>query len=81
VYFEGSTSCYPLINEEEKVRYWRISMDKKIELKIDKNDDSITLQDVINTIQKIQDENPDLDVFFDGDEFAVCSRPKKGGSK
>ncbi len=56
-------------------------MDKKIELKIDKNDDSITLQDVINTIQKIQDENPDLDVFFDGDEFAVCSRPKKGGSK
>ncbi len=56
-------------------------MDKKIILKIDRNDDSITLQDVIDKIQEIQDANPDLDVFFDGDEFAVCSRPKKGGSK
>jgi hypothetical protein len=60
---------------------WRAEMEKKIILKIDKNDDSITLQDVVNKIQEIQDENPDLDVFFDGDEFAVCSRPKKGGSK
>ncbi len=56
-------------------------MEKKIELKIDKNDDSITLSDVVNKIQEIQEKNPDLDVFFDGDEFAVCSRPKKGGSK
>ncbi len=56
-------------------------MDKKIILKIDRNDDSMTLQDVIDKIQEIQDANPDLDVFFDGDEFAVCSRPKKGGSK
>ena len=56
-------------------------MDKKIILKIDKNDDSITLQEVVDKIQEIQDANPDLDVFFDGDEFAVCTRPKKGGSK
>ena len=56
-------------------------MDKKIIMKIDKNDDSITLQDVVDKIQEIQEANPDLDVFFDGDEFAVCSRPKKGGSK
>jgi hypothetical protein len=56
-------------------------MDKKIELKIDRNDSSITLQDVVNKIRELQEENPDLDVFFDGDEFAVCSRPKKGGSK
>lgn len=54
-------------------------MDKKIELKIDKNDDSITLQDVVNKIQELQEKNPDLDVFFDGDEFAVCSRPKNRG--
>jgi hypothetical protein len=60
---------------------WRASMSKKIELKIDRNDDSITLQDVVDKIQEIQDKNPNLDVFFDGDEFAVCSRPKKGGSK
>jgi len=56
-------------------------MDKKIVLKIDRNDNSITLQDVVDKIQEIQEQNPDLDVFFDGDEFAVCSRPKKGGSK
>ncbi len=51
-------------------------MDKKIELKIDKNDESITLKDVVDKIQELQEKNPDLDVFFDGDEFAVCSRPK-----
>jgi len=28
-------------------------------------------------IQEIQRQNPDLDVFFDGDEYAICSRPKK----
>jgi hypothetical protein len=76
-----SNSSKPLISRVKKTTYWRASMDKKIELKIDKDDDSITLQDVVNKIQEIQEANPDLDVFFDGDEFAVCSRPKKGGSK
>ena len=28
-------------------------------------------------IQEIQRQHPDLDVFWDGDEYAVCSRPKK----
>ncbi len=28
-------------------------------------------------IQDIQRQHPDLDVFFDGDEYAVCSRPKE----
>lgn len=64
-----------------KLKLWRALMDKKIILKIDRNDNSITLQDVVDKIQEIQEQNPDLDVFFDGDEFAVCSRPKKGGSK
>ncbi|MFQ6127317.1 MAG: hypothetical protein ACE5QW_00190 [Thermoplasmata archaeon] len=54
-----------------------IVMDKKIHLKIDKNDPSITLKDVLDRIQEIQRENPELEVFFDGDEYAVCSRPKK----
>ena len=52
-------------------------MDKKIHLKIDKNDPSITLKDVLDKIQEIQAKNPDLEVFFDGDEYAVCSRPKR----
>jgi len=54
-----------------------IVMDKKIHLKIDKNDSSITLKDVLDKIQEIQEENPELEVFFDGDEYAVCSRPRK----
>lgn len=54
-----------------------MTMDKKIHLKIDKNDPSITLKDVLDKIQEIQKENPELEVFFDGDEYAVCSRPKK----
>ena len=52
-------------------------MDKKIHLKIDKNDSSITLKDVLDKIQEIQRENPELEVFFDGDEYAVCSRPRR----
>jgi hypothetical protein len=76
-----SNSGKILLARNKKTVYWRASMDKKIELKIDKDDDSITLSDVVNKIQEIQEKNPDLDVFFDGDEFAVCSRPKKGGSK
>ena len=70
----------PYVNENDITSSWRASMQKKIILRIDKNDESITLQDVVNKIQEIQNEHPDLDVFFDGDEFAVCSRPRKGGS-
>ncbi len=51
-------------------------MNKTVELKIDREDNSLTLQDVIEAIQSIQEANPHLDVFFDGDEYAVCSRPK-----
>lgn len=52
-------------------------MDKKIHLKIDKNDSSITLKDVLDKIQEIQEKNPELEVFFDGDEYAVCSRRRR----
>ena len=52
-------------------------VDKKIHMKIDKTDPSITLKDVLDKIQEIQKDNPDREVFFDGDEYAVCSRPKR----
>jgi len=52
-------------------------MEKRIHLRIDPNDESITLRDITLRIQEIQRQNPDLDVFFDGDEYAICSRPKK----
>lgn len=52
-------------------------MAKKIHYKIDRDDKTITLKDVLDRIEEIQRKHPELDVFFDGDEFAVCSRPKK----
>jgi hypothetical protein len=52
-------------------------MKKKILYKIDKKDNSVSLQDVLDKIEELQKKNPDQDVFFDGDEYAVCSRPKR----
>ncbi len=52
-------------------------MEKRIHVKIDRHSD-LTLREVLKRIEEIQAENPDLDVFFDGDEYAICSRPKKG---
>ena len=52
-------------------------MDKKIHKKIDRHDDSITLSDIQDMIEEIQEEHPDREVFFDGDEFAICSRKKE----
>ncbi|MEW5760626.1 MAG: hypothetical protein AB1779_07655 [Candidatus Thermoplasmatota archaeon] len=46
---------------------------KKIWFKISPEDKDITLKDVIDKITKIQEENPDEEVYFDGDEFAICS--------
>ncbi len=45
-------------------------------MRIDRYNPQLTLRDVYDKIREIQRENPDLDVFFDGDEFAICSRPK-----
>lgn len=58
---------------------WALGMenDKRIILRIDPNDESLTLKDIMQRIQEIQRQHPDLDVFFDGDEYAICSRPKE----
>ncbi len=53
-------------------------MGKKIHKKIDRHDESVTLTDIEQMIDRIQRENPDREVFFDGDEFAICSRKKEG---
>lgn len=37
----------------------------------------LTLKDVMRRIREIEAANPDVDVFFDGDEYAICSRPKR----
>lgn len=51
-------------------------MSTRVHVKIDKNSD-MTLREVLKKIQEIQAENPDLEVFFDGDQYAICSRPKR----
>ncbi len=52
-------------------------MEKEIHLKIDKDDPDMTLRVVMEKIQELQDQNPELEVFFDGDEYTICSRPKR----
>ena len=50
--------------------------EKRILMRIDPNDESITLRDIMQRIEALQREHPNLDIFFDGDEYAVCARPK-----
>jgi len=50
-------------------------MHKKIEVLLDKST-NLSLTEVLEKIKQLQDQNPDLDVFFDGDEYAICSRPR-----
>jgi len=50
-------------------------MHKKIEVLLDKST-NLSLSDVLDKIRELQDKNPDLDIFFDGDEYAICSRPR-----
>lgn len=54
-------------------------MKKTVHFRLKKDDPEMTLQEVLGIIQKIQEEHPDREVFFDGDDFAICSRPKRGG--
>jgi hypothetical protein len=51
---------------------------KDILYKIDPDDDKLLLKDILKKIEELQRKHPDLDVFFDGDEYAICGREKKG---
>src|SRR2546430_10781938 len=51
--------------------------DKRIIMRIDPNDESITPKDIMQRIPKIQRQNPDLDVFFDRDAYPACSRSEQ----
>jgi hypothetical protein len=50
--------------------------EKTIHLRIDPNDESITLEYVLDKINELRKKHPDREVFFDGDEYSICSRPK-----
>ena len=58
-----------------------MDLSKRVWVRIDRHDPKLTLRDVHDQIAKIQEENPELEVFFDGDEFAICSRPKAEATK
>ena len=53
-----------------------VGLSKRVWVRIDRYNPQLTLREVYDKIAEIQKENPDLDVFFDGDEFAICSRPR-----
>jgi hypothetical protein len=50
---------------------------KLVHLRIDPNDESMTLADVLAKIPELQRKHPDREVFWDGDEYAICSLPKR----
>jgi hypothetical protein len=52
---------------QDEIRVW---------YRIPKDDRRITLKDVFEKLEELQKANPADDLFFDGDEFAICSRPK-----
>ncbi|MEM3444691.1 MAG: hypothetical protein QW531_03135 [Thermoplasmata archaeon] len=51
--------------------------EKKVEHKIRPEE---TIEEVMKIILELQEKHPDREFFLDGDEFAICSRPKKSES-
>jgi hypothetical protein len=52
-------------------------MDKKIHIRINRDSPEMTLQEVMDKMKQLQEKHPDRDFFFDGDEYAICSRSKE----
>lgn len=52
-------------------------MQKRVLVKIKKDKTELSLREVLEKIQELQAQHPDEDVFFDGDEYAICVRPRK----
>lgn len=50
--------------------------DKIVHKKIGRNT-SLTVKEIMELVEKYKNEYPDREVFFDGDEFAICSRRKE----
>lgn len=52
-------------------------MEKRVLVKINKDNTELSLREVLEKIKELQDKNPDMDVFFDGDQYAICGRLRK----
>lgn len=46
-------------------------------VKISRDKTDLSLREVLDKIKELQDKNPDMDVFFDGDQYAICGRLRK----
>lgn len=62
-------------NMEEKTE------EKVILMRIDRGDIETTLEDVLGMIEEFQERYPDMEIFWDGDEYAICGRKKKEEQK
>ncbi|MCX8173925.1 MAG: hypothetical protein N3F63_04895 [Thermoplasmata archaeon] len=60
-----------MTKSEEKKHH---KTDKKVEHKIKPDE---TIEEVMKIIKQLQEKHPEREFFLDGDEFAICSRPKK----
>ncbi len=47
---------------------------KKILLRMEL--ETLALQEVLSRVREIQAQHPELEVFYDGDEQAICSKPR-----
>ena len=43
---------------------------------MDVGSQDLTLTEVLRLVERIQDENPDMEVFLDGDKRAIMGRPR-----
>jgi hypothetical protein len=52
-------------------------MEKRVLVKIGKDKTEMSLRDVLDKIKELQEKNPDMEVFWDGDQYAICGRLRK----
>jgi hypothetical protein len=52
-------------------------MEKRVLVKINRDKTELSLHEVLDKIKELQEKNPDMDVFFDGDQYAICGRVRK----
>lgn len=52
-------------------------MEKRVLVKINKDKTELSLREVLDQIKDLQAKHPEMDVFFDGDQYAICGRLKK----
>ena len=52
------------------------TLEKRVHFRIDPHDETTSLEDVLLRITKFQKDHPDREVYFDGEEYAIASKPK-----